>query len=147
MHYKVYHANTRDTRFEHNPDAWVNRKDGDYLHVANVEADSLQEVYRLTNHIDHSWTDNPQAEPVGNEHRSTSVGDVIVDAEGKAHMVASFGFTDISKEVEYEVTVKVKVRTHDNQDDNLHFFAGYYLEKNIKGFQKDTLDVKINRLG
>lgn len=147
MRYEVYHANTRDTRFEHNPSGWVNRKDGDYIHVATVEADSLQEVYRLTNHIETDWQQNPGVTPIGNRNRSTSVGDVIVDSEDKESMVASFGFTEIGVEVEYEVTVKVKVRTHENMGDKLHFYAGWHLQENLEGFQKDTLEVKINPLG
>lgn len=146
MRYEVYHANTRDTRFEHNPDGWMNRKDGDYVHVATVDADGLGAVYEKTNHIESDWQQNRGVMPIGNRNRSTSVGDVIIDTNDKAHMVAPYGFTEIGKEVEYEVTVKVRIRTHDNQDDKLHFYAGWHLEQNLKGFLKDTLEVKINRI-
>ena len=47
-----------------------------FEHVASVECADVEEVYQLTNHIDHPWQQN--REVIWSEvARSTSVGDVI----------------------------------------------------------------------
>lgn len=57
---------------------------------------SLDDAYMLTNHIDCHWWENKGVTLVGEKTRSTSVGDVIF-RNGKAHMVARFGFDEIQK--------------------------------------------------
>lgn len=51
-----------------------------YTHVANVTTDAIYDVFRLTNHIDAPWDENPGVQKtVSRGVRSTSVGDVVVD--------------------------------------------------------------------
>lgn len=46
--------------------------------VAHVETEELGDVFRLTNHIDHDWTENPEVNLMTDEPvRSTSCGDII----------------------------------------------------------------------
>jgi len=57
---------------------------------------SLDDVYELTNHINHSWTENVGVKAEPGPQRSTSVGDVIQDeATGHVYLVSMFGFTEI----------------------------------------------------
>ena len=62
--------------------------------VAIVQANDLEHAFMLSNHIDTDWQDGPGvvwvAEP--KEHRSTSVGDVIVDPYGLAYVVDVVGY-------------------------------------------------------
>ena len=63
---------------------------GYYEHVSNITADSLEGVFNVGN-----------MGPEENIERflpmhSLSVGDVVEDAEGVRHMVASFGFEEIA---------------------------------------------------
>lgn len=65
-----------------------------YTHVADVTTDDIGRVFELTNHIDKSWTQNPEVEPKGTHQlRSTSVGDVIV-GEGKRVSVEGIGLRE-----------------------------------------------------
>ena len=93
--YAVFHA--RDPMAMRDPLAqeaqWSTNRPRFYSHVADVMA-PLWQVFALTNHIDHSWTSNPEvvwydtARPL----RSTSVGDVIVShLDGTAWLVMSIG--------------------------------------------------------
>ena len=70
-----------------------------YVKVAEVEAESVEDAYRLTNNIETAWNYNPEvtylAEPKG--CRSTSMGDVIV-ASGHAFRCASVGWEEINAE-------------------------------------------------
>ena len=63
--------------------------------VAIVDSNSLDEVFRLTNHIDHAWTDNEEVEPVGPQHRSTSVGDLVQLPTGKWYLCDLVGWKEI----------------------------------------------------
>lgn len=76
--------------------------EGAYKLVAKLSDDrSMDEAFRLTNHISEDWTTDPErsgmmvytSEDLGN--RSTSVGDVI-EKDGKRFMVASFGFEELA---------------------------------------------------
>jgi hypothetical protein len=70
-----------------------------------VEAPALGAVYAWTNHVDAPWWDNEDVTLVGaKDKRSTSVGDVVVEALAhsadergapvhRRWMVASVGFT------------------------------------------------------
>src|SRR5260370_36198849 len=79
--YAIYRANDV---FERNlPPAarWYADRSRYYTHVADVVA-PLEQVFALTNHIDHSWTDNPAVVwHTTTRVRSTSVGDIIVSRE------------------------------------------------------------------
>jgi hypothetical protein len=63
--------------------------------VALVDSGSLDEVFRLTNHIDCPWTDNEKVEPIGNQHRSTSVGDLVRLSTGKWYVCAMIGWKEV----------------------------------------------------
>ncbi len=97
--YAVYHANDLHAMIAPQPEHWHTDRSRHYTHVADVEA-KLTQVFALTNHIDHPWTDNPEvvwhtAAPV----RSTSVGDVIVSLQsGQAWLVLPFGLQELAAE-------------------------------------------------
>jgi hypothetical protein len=60
---------------------------------------TLDDVYKLTNHIDNNWTNNSKVSPIHPFPRSTSIGDIIVDLFNPFKVsyfrVASFGFERI----------------------------------------------------
>ena len=100
--YAVYHANDLFAIITPQAAHWFRDRSRYYTHVADVVA-SLEQVFALTNHIDHPWTSNPQvvwhttAAPV----RSTSVGDVIVSLEsGQAWLVMPIGLQELAAESE-----------------------------------------------
>mgnify|MGYP001627759414 CR=1 FL=1 len=49
---------------------------GFYRPVATVRCSGLDELFRLTNHIDSDWTKNPGVLDVAHPARSTSMGDL-----------------------------------------------------------------------
>src|SRR5258708_7841979 len=77
--YAVYHANDLFAMVMPEASHWHEDRSQYYTHVADVEA-PLAQVFALTNHIDHSWTSNPQVvwHATTAPLRSTSVGDVIM---------------------------------------------------------------------
>lgn len=82
----VYHKRTPDflnTFIVHLPD---------YVLVAVVESEDLDEAYMLTNSIHCPWTENEQVVCHVPEARSTSIGDALLFG-GAFYTVASFGFT------------------------------------------------------
>jgi hypothetical protein len=95
--FALYHANDLLAMIAPQAEHWYTDRSRHYTHVADVEA-PLGQVFALTNHIDHSWTDNPEvvwhtAAPV----RSTSVGDVIVSLQnGQAWLVMPFGLQELA---------------------------------------------------
>lgn len=96
--YAVYHAN--DMLEEMNlPPAmrWYTDRSRYYTHVADVVA-SLAQVFALTNHIDHSWTSNPEVVwHTTDRVRSTSVGDIIVSsASGRVWLVMPVGLQELT---------------------------------------------------
>lgn len=52
-----------------------------YELVAEVESDDLDDIFRLTNHIDHAWYEN-EGVVVHKQARSTSVGDIVETSNG-----------------------------------------------------------------
>src|SRR5260370_27401820 len=95
--YAVYHANDLLEMVVPHASHWSEDRTRYYTHVADVVA-PLEQVFALTNHIDHLWTSNPQvvwhatAAPL----RSTSVGDVIVSYEsGQAWLVMPIGLQEL----------------------------------------------------
>jgi hypothetical protein len=64
---------------------------GFYTHVANIEANDLDEVFEIGNIGPES-----AIERTGAPMCSVSVGDVIVDEAGNASVVASFGFQEVA---------------------------------------------------
>lgn len=57
--YGVYHANDLHAMIAPQADHWLTDRSRHYTHVADVEA-KLSQVFELTNHINHPWTDNPE---------------------------------------------------------------------------------------
>jgi hypothetical protein len=94
--YAVYHAN--DMLEVNLPPAmrWYADKSLYYTHVADVVA-PLEQVFTLTNHIDHPWTDNSEVVWLATSRiRSTSVGDIIVSSEsGQAWLVMPVGMQEL----------------------------------------------------
>jgi hypothetical protein len=87
----VYHCTEPQHLFSLQPELWKERERY-YQLVAVVEAGTLEEVYRLTNHIDHDWRENALVRTLATTPpRSTSVGDVLV-RDGQAWIVARVGF-------------------------------------------------------
>jgi hypothetical protein len=64
----------------------------DFVLVAKVQTDDLDVAFEKTNTINKYWWENEGVEALVTKTRSTSVGDVMVDPEGKRHLVASAGF-------------------------------------------------------
>ena len=94
--YAVYHAN--DVLEVNLPPAmrWYADKSMYYTHVADVVA-PLEQIFTLTNHIDHPLTDNPEVVWLATSRiRSTSVGDIIVSTErGQAWLVMPVGLREL----------------------------------------------------
>jgi hypothetical protein len=91
--YKVWHDD--EPRFR-GTFADAKRWPSGFTLVASVEAPAMEAVFELTNHINHDWTTNAGVTLFApGPHRSTSVGDVVVDADDHAWMVAGIGFVKI----------------------------------------------------
>ena len=94
--YAVYHAN--DVLETNLPPAmrWYADKSMYYTHIADIVA-ALEQVFPLTNHIDHPWTDNLEVVWLATSRiRSTSVGDIIVSSEsGKVWLVMPVGLQEL----------------------------------------------------
>jgi hypothetical protein len=67
----------------------------EYTKVAEVEADGIEKVFELTNHIDHDWTTNEGVTAFGRQQRSTSVGDIVINNNGTQLLCASLGWEEI----------------------------------------------------
>lgn len=66
--------------------------------VALVDSDSLEVIFRLTNNIDHAWTENEGVWTIGTNHRSTSVGDLVQLGTGKWYICDMVGWREIEVE-------------------------------------------------
>ena len=64
-----------------------------FEHVANVDVDEVEEVFVVMNRWDED--DEEKVERLAPLH-SLSVGDVVVDDQGNAQVVAMFGFEEIN---------------------------------------------------
>ncbi len=98
--FKVYHTKSwvLNSNLHFNTEGYIPKKD-DYELVALVNTDALGETFRLTNHIDVAWWENEEVEMV-KESRSTSVGDVVEDENGKVWLCASVGWEEVKWEAE-----------------------------------------------
>lgn len=69
----------------------------EYRLVAEVEAVELDDVFKLTNTIEQHWWLNPevQAKFPAAGCRSTSAGDIVLDAAGMAYFCDPFGWIDL----------------------------------------------------
>jgi len=95
--YAVYHANNVFEMALPPAARWYADQSRYYTHVADVVA-PLEQVFALTNHIDHSWTDNPEvAWHTTAQVRSTSVGDIIVSREsGRVWLIMPVGLRELT---------------------------------------------------
>jgi hypothetical protein len=99
---------------------------GQYAHVADVEAVSLDQVYKLTNTIDSPWYENPEVTIKGQKpgYRSTDVGDIIVHND-TAYCCAPFGWQQLPPAIEQWLSNKIKpVIAHRSTDNSLTFEGG-----------------------
>lgn len=67
----------------------------EYSLVAIVSSDDINDGFKLTNHIEDDWRNNAGVIALPGEHRSTSVGDIIVQ-DGVTHIVSKVGFTPLT---------------------------------------------------
>ncbi len=65
---------------------------GLYSEVAHVEADRLDDVFRLTNHIDKDWTKGTEICRSKPRCRSTSVGDIVMDQHDNLYSCDTIGW-------------------------------------------------------
>lgn len=75
-----------------------NIKKSDCQTVAILEAESLEEAYRLSQNIDTPWINGSKVtKKMVEQARSTSVGDIIkeIGHEGVPMMVANIGFEEV----------------------------------------------------
>ena len=94
MKFKVYHKN--EMKFGFNTPETFNKSD--YTMVAEVESADLEDVFRITNHIESDWTKNPEVIKIhGGRCRSTSVGDIVEDENGNFHYCAGCGWENIKR--------------------------------------------------
>ncbi len=66
----------------------------EYSLVATVDNENVDEVYRLTNTIDHYWWENAGVtkEFEGEGCRSTSVGDIVILSNGTKYLCEDVGW-------------------------------------------------------
>jgi len=110
--YAVYHANDLLAMITPQAAHWFRDRPRYYTHVGDVVA-PLEQVFALTNHIDHPWTSNPEVvwHTTASAVRSTSVGDVIVSQKsGQVWLVMPIGLQELSPENE--------LRTEDGRREN-----------------------------
>lgn len=99
MRFSVFHD--REPRFGIDwmgDDAPKTVKLADFDKVAEVVCDNLEDVFRVTNHIDESWQNNSEVEWSVPRARSTSVGDVVITSDGKAFLCDHVGWVEVKVE-------------------------------------------------
>ena len=81
----------------------------EYHLVATVDSDDLEDGFRYTNHIEADWSKFPASivTALPGEHRSTSVGDLIV-RDQSTYIVAPMGFTLLGEEVKPKPLARVE---------------------------------------
>jgi hypothetical protein len=67
----------------------------EYVKVADVDTDDINNVFELTNHITHNWKENEEVTAHLDLVRSTSVGDIVIDPEGKKYICVDFGWDEL----------------------------------------------------
>jgi hypothetical protein len=87
MNLKVYHAKEPNFR-EDEPREF---SDANFELVALVECGQFEEVFYLTNHVDHPWWENEGVTCI-KQGRSTSVGDVVVTSDGTKFLCRGAGW-------------------------------------------------------
>ena len=99
MAHKIYHANTRETRFEETPIGEKINFERDWVLVCEVDVpfnlDTIYEVCNQTPWLEVAWYEVDQVKLVDGLEgaRSLSVGDIIVrDGSDVLIQVGKFGF-------------------------------------------------------
>jgi hypothetical protein len=101
--YQVWHdASWPHIRITHRSGSAEPRFPDDYVHVANVEAESLGEAVRLTTDAGNTrsreaatWEKNEGVHALVTTPRETAAGDVVVDPHWKVHRFDGEGFVEI----------------------------------------------------
>lgn len=91
MKFTVWHAIRPTFGFSGHPEFI----EANYKRVAIVESQSVTDVYRITNHVEGSWTRNPEVVQFTGTPRSTSVGDVVVAETGTTYRCEMTGWSKI----------------------------------------------------
>jgi hypothetical protein len=93
--YKIYHTKdwNLNSKLHFDNKGYVPKKD-DYQLVALVDCNAVGETFELTNHIDTEWWNN-EAVTLIKESRSTSVGDLVEDENGKLWLCAMIGWEEV----------------------------------------------------
>lgn len=65
-----------------------------YKLVGTVKTTNLETAFRLTNSVDSYWCTGSEVTVVGDDHRSTSVGD-LMEKDGEFFVVAMIGFNAV----------------------------------------------------
>lgn len=98
MKYVVYHAVRSTFGFT------IQKFPEEYRPVAIVDCDNLEDVFRVTNHIEEDWRKNKEVlETIGDRFRSTSTGDVVVDDKGTPWYCAMIGWKKYSPNMKAEL--------------------------------------------
>jgi len=105
---QVYHDK------EWNPNVRQRTFPDDFLLVAEVDTDNLEDIFRLANHIDSAWWDNPGVTHHA-ESRSTCSGDVVVKTDGSIHVCRSMGWTMVGSVSEQPVSFRSEIGVFDGQ--------------------------------
>ena len=89
-----------------------------YTRVATVRAGSLDQVFALTNDGENPWQENPGV--IGIDARCTSVGDVIIDPQGKPYRVENTGFKELPASDESSLNRVERVLRELKQEPEIH---------------------------
>ena len=73
---------------------WLN-----FTAVAEVQAETLEEVFERTQHIRSDWAQNEGVRPLTEGRRSTSVGDVVIAPDGVAYRCDPVGWSRIPEKL------------------------------------------------
>lgn len=95
--YKSYCFYTHDKERVKETKKMVNKllmDKSNYIHTANVDTDSLDLAFMLTNNIDHSWCNNMKVDVEHYVGRSSMIGDIFV-LDGRKFIVMSMGFEEV----------------------------------------------------
>jgi hypothetical protein len=87
----VYHLSHPLPNYLKPPDVWPDN----YQLVAAVNTNELETAFLLTNHIDQAWQENDGVFTFVGSCRSTSVNDVVVTPDGKAHVCLEQGWKEL----------------------------------------------------
>jgi hypothetical protein len=90
MPVQVFHDNEPNFGFPRHNDRWP---EGFSL-VATVDTNDINHAFALTQHVEDSWTNNDRVNAEPGEHRSTSVGDVLV-CDGETYRCENVGWTKL----------------------------------------------------